>query len=87
MLLYPWTDAQEDDRLIVAARLIGLDADDVGRTFVGVPLTSDPLTTDGASTAVVDIPRAVVEPFRVRAGCYLVPASVVRAYEARTRQR
>ena len=47
-----------------------------------MPLSVEPPTASPAAYSSVDIPREIVEPFRVRAGRYLVPASVVRAYKA-----
>jgi hypothetical protein len=82
MRLYLWTDPQESDRILLTARLT--DPDDVAgqRTFSGVALSADPPQTGSEEHTAVDIPSEIIEPFRVRPGRYLVPPSVVRAYQA-----
>jgi len=77
--LYHWSDPQDLDRMLLTARVV--DAEGSRRTFTGVPLSADPPHAGVEGHAAVDIPREIVEPFRVRAGRYLVPASVVRAYQ------
>ncbi len=82
MRLYHWSDPEDMDRMLLTAQVIDPDANGVRRTFTGVPLSVEPPAASPAAYASVDIPREIVEPFRVRAGRYLVPASVVRAYKA-----
>jgi len=71
----------------MTARVLDPDAGGTRRTFTGVPLSVEPPTAGSAAYSSVDIPREIVEPFRVRAGRYLVPASVVRAYKALRQKR
>ena len=87
MRLYHWSDPEDMDRTLMTARVLDPDAGGTRRTFTGVPLSVEPPTAGSAAYASVDIPREIVEPFRVRAGRYLVPASVVRAYKALRQKR
>ena len=80
MRLYHWSDPEDLDRMLLTARVVDPEAEGGRRTFTGVPLSADPPRA-GVAGAEVDIPREIVEPFRVRTGRYLVPASVVRAYQ------
>jgi hypothetical protein len=82
MRLYPWTDPQDSDRMLLTARIANPDEAAGRRTFTGVPLSADPPPNGGEEHTAVDIPSEIIEPFRVRPGRYLVPPSVVRAYQA-----
>lgn len=53
--------------------------------FVGIPMAERPPRAADRYVSV-DIPRRVAEPFRVEDGRYLLPASVVLAYQARGRR-
>jgi hypothetical protein len=85
--LYHWSDPEDLDRMLLTARFVDPEAEGGRRTFTGVPLSADPPHADVDGHAEVDIPREIVEPFRVRTGRYLVPASVVRAYQTLREER
>ena len=78
MRLYHWFDPQ--DRILLTARIADPAGSGDRRTLTGVPLSVDPPHA-GDQAPAIDIPREIVEPFRIRSGRYLVPASVVRAYQ------
>lgn len=87
MRLYHWSDPEDLDRMLLTARIDDPQAEGGRRTFTGVPLAADPPRAGVEGHAEVDIPREIVEPFRVRTGRYLVPASVVRAYQTLREER
>ncbi len=82
MRLYHWSDRQEMERMPTRAHHPGSCGESSGRTFTVVLLSVDPPRAVPETATEVAIPRGIVEPFRVREGRYLVPASVVRAYRA-----
>ena len=87
MRLYHWADPQDSDRMLLTARIADQDDAAGRRTFTGVPLSADPPPPGSEEHTAVDIPSEIIEPFRVRPGRYLVPASVVRAYQALREQQ
>jgi hypothetical protein len=82
MRLYHWSPMTEVDDVTGTGRHEAVARHDVGRDWIGVPLTAEAPDAGVGLLVVLEIPADVVRPHEVAAGRYLVPAAVVRSYPA-----